>query len=106
MSSETVEMVALPSLFAQVQLSGLKDIVDHHRANGHEVQFDASALERIDGAAVQFLVAVSQLQDTVQDKPLILNSNEVLQAALDDMGVAELVGATSEPCTTDSSLAT
>lgn len=91
MSGVTAQMVQLPSHFTQPQLSGLKDLVNHHRANGHVVRFDAKEVERIDGVAVQFMVAVSKLQSNIEDLPLLLNPNEVVLKALDDMGVHQQV---------------
>ena len=87
-SSQTVE---LPSHFTQPQLGGLKDIVNHHRDNGHVVRFDAQEVERVDGAAVQFMVAVSKLQSEANNQPLLFNPNDVVLKALDDMGVHEHV---------------
>lgn len=84
-------MVELPSHFTQPQLVGLKDVVNHHRENGHVVRFDAREVERIDGAAVQFIVAVSKLQSETQNQPLVVNPNDVVLKALDDMGVHEQI---------------
>jgi len=97
MSGGEVQVVQLPSHFSQVQLSGLKTIVDHHVDDGHQVQFDAIDLERIDGAAVQFLLALSALPSAVpKSGVLVVNANETLTAALDDMGVAELIKTESD----------
>ncbi|MFK7862343.1 MAG: STAS domain-containing protein [Granulosicoccus sp.] len=92
MSSGVVQVVELPSHFSQVQLAGLKAIVDHHVVDGEIVQFDAQNLERIDGAAVQFLLALS-LKQAAADEPVtvVVNSNEVLTNALDDMGMSDLI---------------
>ncbi|MFK7995648.1 MAG: hypothetical protein AB8B87_16040 [Granulosicoccus sp.] len=92
MSGVEPQIVELPSHFSQVQLTGLKAIVDHHIVDGHSVQFDAKELERIDGAAVQFLLAISMLK-LVADSPgaVVINSNEVLTKALIDMGVSDLI---------------
>lgn len=96
MSVTNVKLVQLPSHFAQVQLGGLKDVVDHHIANDEQVQFDAEEVDRIDGAAVQFLLAVSRLQkkDAIAT-PLLINMNDVLKNAFDDMGVLELINTDS-----------
>ena len=91
MSTAVTQMVELPSHFTQPQLGGLKDIVNHHRDNGHLVRFDAREVERVDGAAVQFMVAVSKLQSEADSQPLVVNPNEVVLKALDDMGVQEYV---------------
>ncbi len=91
MSAVTVQTVQLPGHFTQPQLSGLKDVVNHHRENGHVVRFDAQEVERIDGVAVQFIVAVSKLQSKIEDQPLVVNPNEVVLKALDDMGVHQHV---------------
>ena len=85
------QTVELPIHFTQPQLGGLKDIVNHHRENGHVVQFDARDVERVDGAAVQFMVAVSKLQSEANNQPLLFNPNDVVLKALDDMGVHEHV---------------
>ena len=92
MTTPEVKIVQLPGHFIQVQLGGLKQIVDHHRENDARVRFDASDVERMDGAAVQFLLAVNQLQagaDSVG--PLIQNANDVLAKAIDDLGVSEFL---------------
>ena len=92
MSESNVKIIKLPGHFAQVQLSGLKDLVEHHRDAGEVMQFDADEVERVDGAAVQFLLAVSQLQaQNTADLPIIINMNEVLNNAFDDMGVVDLI---------------
>lgn len=88
MSTVELQLVDLPGHFVQVQLTGLKDIVDHHHANGHRVQFNAANVDRIDGAAIQFLVAVCALQsDTKEDIPAVINTNEILCNAVEDLGV-------------------
>lgn len=92
MSGGDVQVVDLPSHFSQVQLAGLKDVVDHHVENGHPVQFNAGDLDRIDGSAVQFLLAVSIRQSTAEESgPVVINANEVLAKALNDMGVSDLI---------------
>jgi len=103
MSADSVQVVELPSQFAQVQLSGLKDIVDHHRADGNSVQFNAAEVERMDGAAVQFLLAVSQLQSASSISPLVLNSNEIVQVAFADMGVIDMITTDNVPATSEAS---
>lgn len=92
MSTDNIKLVQLPSIFSQVQLSGLKEVVDHHLENGHRVEFDSADVDRIDGAAVQFLVAISKFQSSV-DNPsqLMKNTNDVVINALDDMGVKDLI---------------
>ena len=90
MSESQTSAIELPSQFAQVQLSALKELVDHQHEGGATVQFDGSALERIDGAAVQFLLSVSKAQASEQ-APLVINANEVLLSALDDMGMVEKI---------------
>jgi len=89
MSAANAQTVELPSHFTQPQLGGLKDIVNHHRENGHTVRFDAKEVERIDGAAVQFMVAVSALQGVSDNQPMLVDLNEVVLKAFDDMGVHE-----------------
>lgn len=91
MSTVTAQTVQLPAHFTQPQLSGLKDVVNHHRENGHVVRFDAQEVERMDGAAVQFMLAVCKLQSDAENQPLVVNPNEVVLKALDDMGVHEHV---------------
>lgn len=92
MSCEGTQVIELPSHFSQVQLAGLKDVIDHHCENGHPIRFDASALDRIDGAAVQFLLAVSNMQSAANNSDaLVINTNEVLNKALKDMGMSDLI---------------
>lgn len=87
-----MQVVDLPSHFSQVQLAGLKTLVDHHVEDGHPVQFNAGELERIDGAAVQFLLAISKLQSKSDEgTAIVVNTNEVLINALNDMGVMDLI---------------
>lgn len=92
MTSQDVELIKLPAIFSQVQLSGLKEIVDHHHQNGHHVEFDTSEVDRIDGAAVQFLLAISKYQLMAENPTVVMkNANEVVLNAFDDMGVKDLV---------------
>jgi len=91
MSAANAETVELPSHFTQPQLAGLKDIVNHHRENGNMVRFDAKEVERIDGAAVQFMVAVSAVQSDSDNQPMLVDLNEVVLKAFDDMGVHEYI---------------
>lgn len=91
MSESATGAIELPGQFAQVQLAGLKELVDHRRDGGAVIQFDAHALERIDGAAVQFLLSVSNMQSGNDSSPLVINANEVLLSALADMGVADKI---------------
>ena len=103
MSKPEMKLIKLPVRFVQVQLSGLKEIVEHHRENGAIVQFDSDEVERVDGAAVQFLLGVSQLQSqNVSTDPLIKNINEVLNNAFVDMGVIDLISTDYEQPSTDS----
>ena len=98
-----MKLIKLPSRFIQVQLNGLKEIVEHHRENGEIVQFDASEVERVDGAAVQFLLAVSQLQSQNADaNSLIININDVLHNALSTMGVIDMISTDSKDPSSDS----
>ncbi len=90
MSAEPHQVIELPSQFVQVQLNGLKSIVDNHRQDNQLVKFDASEVERVDGAAVQFLLAVSQLQLQMQGA-MVVNANEVMLNAFNDMGVVDLI---------------
>ncbi|MFK7856187.1 MAG: STAS domain-containing protein, partial [Granulosicoccus sp.] len=78
MSDSKVGAIELPGQFAQVQLTALKELVNHQQEGGAVVQFDACALERIDGAAVQFLLSVSKTQTANAETPLIINANEIL----------------------------
>ncbi|MFK7891303.1 MAG: STAS domain-containing protein [Granulosicoccus sp.] len=89
MSEGQLEVVTLPGQFLQVQLGALKDIVDHLREDGSLVQFDAAGVERIDGAAVQFLLAVSKAQKNDEKQILVTNANKVLGDAVADMGLSE-----------------
>lgn len=84
-------VIPLPNHFVQLQLGGLKEIVDHHLGdeNSGGVQFDASELERMDGAAAQFLYAVSRLQGDAGPDPLVVNANEIVFNALTDMGLID-----------------
>ncbi|MFK8079974.1 MAG: STAS domain-containing protein [Granulosicoccus sp.] len=92
MSGAEVKIVELPGHFSQVQLAGLKTIVDHHVVDGHAIQFDATEMDRIDGAAVQFLLSVSAMQKAADNHGvMVVNSNQVLKNALNDMGVADLI---------------
>lgn len=101
MSEAHLKIIPLPSQFVQVQLGALKDIVNHVREDSGRVQFDAEAVERIDGAGVQFLLAVSRLQGDEGTMPLVINANNVLQSALQEMGVNELINlAAAEACET------
>lgn len=88
-------VIELPGQFAQVQLAALKEIVDHRLEGGAAIQFDASALERIDGAAVQFLLSVSKTQTATDAAPLVVNANEVLLNALTDMDVVDRISTVS-----------
>ena len=98
-----MKLIKLPNRFIQVQLNGLKEIVEHHRENSEIVQFDASEVERVDGAAVQFLLAVSQLQSQNADaNSLIININDVLHNALSTMGVIDMISTDSEDPSSDS----
>lgn len=94
MSDSNPKIIPLPGQFVQVQLGALKDIVNHLKDDSNEVQFDAQAVERVDGAGVQFLLAVARLQGDQAAIPLVINANEVLQTALQDMGVNELINVT------------
>jgi ABC-type transporter Mla MlaB component len=96
MSKPDEGAIDLPGHFSQVQLAGLKELVDHHKEGGSVIQFDASALERIDGAAVQFLLSVSKTQAGGDAAALVINANEVLISALSDMGVSDRI-TTSPP---------
>lgn len=95
MSTEQLQIIELPSHFIQVQLGGLKAIVDNHRQDNCRVQFDATEVERIDGAAVQFLISISQLQAQADKQDVVVvvvvNANEIITNALNDMGVANLI---------------
>ena len=103
MNTLEMKLIKLPGRFVQVQLSGLKEVVEHHRENGEIVQFDSSEVEQVDGAAVQFLLAVSQLQSqNANASPLINSINEVLHNALVDMGVIDLISTDSELTTPNS----
>ena len=103
MSTLEMKLIKLPGRFVQVQLSGLKEVVEHHRENGEIVQFDSKEVERVDGAAVQFLLGVSQLQSqNANANPLISNINEVLHNAFVDMGVIDLISTDAEQPTPDS----
>ena len=99
MSAMGLKVIDLPAHFAQVQLAGLKDTVEHHRENGCGVQFNAAEVERVDGAAIQFLVAVEKLQQQDSEKQLTLvNTNEVLHKAMVDMDAHERVNHDSTSC--------
>lgn len=91
MSNGSLQLIQLPDRFIQVQLGALKQIVNHHREDGVVVQFDAQELDRIDGAAVQFLLAVARLQGTNTQEALVINANDVMYEALSDMGVEDLI---------------
>ena len=92
MSAEQLQTIELPAHFVQVQLNGLKTLVGNHQQDNHRVQFDASEVERIDGAAVQFLVVLSQLQSQAGEQgALVVNANETMTNAFNDMGVVELI---------------
>lgn len=92
MSAENICTVMLPAMFTQMQLSGLKEIVNHHQDNGDIVQLDASDVERIDGAAVQFLLAVGKLQEQHDhSRELVVNTGDVVSNALNDMGLGDSV---------------
>lgn len=94
MSDSNSNIIPLPGQFVQVQLGALKDIVNHLKDDNNVVQFDAQAVERVDGAGVQFLLAVSRLQGDDTGMALVINANDVLQTALRDMGVDELISIT------------
>jgi len=94
MSEINVKQVKLPSYFVQLQLSALKQTVHEHMENGDRVQFESAEVERVDGAAVQFLLAVHQLQSANDSsEPLMLDHNDVLVKACCDMGVGDLIDA-------------
>lgn len=84
-------VIPLPNHFVQLQLGALKEIVDHHLGddNSGGVQFDASELVRMDGAAAQFLCAVSRMQAGEGPEPLVINANEIVFNALTDMGLID-----------------
>lgn len=92
MSAQELEVITLPSHFSQAQLCGLKELVDHKLEDGHQLQFDAADIEKVDGAAVQFLLASAQvIENTGRAQPLVVNANQVLTNAFDDMGVLDLI---------------
>ena len=90
MSDKAIKLIPLPGQFVQVQLGALKEIVNHQYEDGGVVQFDAHELERMDGSAAQFLLAVTKAQES--DGPaLVINANEILTNALTDMGLNDLI---------------
>ena len=85
MSDSKPHLLSLPGEFVQPALSELKAQVDEKFASKCYVQLDASMVERIDSAALQFLVAFASCD--LAHVPCIANMGEPLEIALGDIGV-------------------
>lgn len=85
MSESSITILELPSEFVQPALSELKTQIDKNFAGQSYVQLDASNVERIDSAALQFLVAFASCD--LANVPCVLNVGEPLVVALMDIGV-------------------
>ena len=85
MSDSKPHLLSLPGEFMQPALSELKAQIDEKFASGCYVQLDASMVERIDSAALQFLVAFANCD--FAHVPCIANMGEHLEIALGDIGV-------------------
>lgn len=86
MSESKPQVLQLPGEFLQPALSELKAQVDEKFSDGSYVQLDASNVERIDSAALQFLVAFAHCD--FAHVPCIANMKEALVVALGDIGVS------------------
>ena len=85
MSDSNPHLLPLPGEFVQPALSELKAQIDEKFVGGFYVQLDASEVERIDSAALQFLVAFANCD--LAHVPCIENMGEPLVVALADIGV-------------------
>ena len=62
---------------------------------GNTVRFNASGVERTDGAAVQLLIAVQRLGETsssvTDSTPLLIGCSDILLKAIIDLGADSLI---------------
>jgi len=90
MSEAVVETIALPAAISRLQLIELKTYVDGFLIKGKIVKFDASMLQKVDGALLQFLLVY--VRSYPAENPVVFNATSELLDALNDIGVsAELM---------------
>ncbi len=85
MSDESLN-VALPAQFNLNSLPELYTSVDGAIRSGQSLAFDGASVERIDTAAVQFLVMCQRAQPTLIES-MLPTASDTLLAGLADLGV-------------------
>jgi ABC-type transporter Mla MlaB component len=100
MSNQSTQVLALPVEFVQTALSDLKINVDEIAASDKQVVLDAQAVERFDGAALQFLLAFSN--SDVSAAPCVNSLSMPLITALEDIGVCSEIDKRNLGFTTES----
>ena len=87
MSEPQILVVPLPADFSQPALAQLQLTINEEIGREMVVQLDAEPVERIDGAALQFLIAFVESGHT--SSPAVLNESEPVITAFHDFGTDE-----------------
>lgn len=77
-------VIALPHDFSLPSLADLQLQVNNEWKEGVSIQLDAEAVERLDGAALQFVIAFAK--SDIASQPAICHESELLLAAFEDIG--------------------
>jgi ABC-type transporter Mla MlaB component len=87
MNEPQVLLVPLPADFSQPALAQLQLTVNEEIGREMIIQLDAKPVERIDGAALQFLIAFAESGHA--SCPAVLNESELIIAGFLDFGIDE-----------------
>ena len=92
---ENAQIIELPSVFNHAEVGSVMQQVSAEIDAGKTVTFNASGVERTDGAAVQFLIAVQHLGETSSSgtdaTPLLIGCSDILMNAINDLGAEGLI---------------
>ena len=92
---ENAQIIELPSVFNHAEVGSVMQQVSAEIDAGKTVTFNASGVERTDGAAVQLLIACQHHRETSSSssgaEPLIIDCSNVLRNAIIDMGAIEFI---------------
>ena len=87
MNKPQVLLVPLPAEFSQPTLAQLQLTINEEIGREMVVQLDAKTVERIDGAALQFLIAFAECGHA--SHPAVLNESDLVIAGFLDFGTDE-----------------
>lgn len=87
MNEPQVLLVPLPADFSQPALAQMQLTINEEIGLKMVVQLDAEPVERIDGAAIQFLIAFAESGHA--PSPVVLNESELVISAFLDYGTDE-----------------